>query len=244
MQFKNCIRKGYPLYLCSIQKLEEEEERMENIPVVNEFQDVFPEEIPGMPPIREVEFIVDLMPGTGPISKAPYRMAPAEMNELKTQLEELLEKGYVRPSVSPWGAPVLFVKKKDGSLRLCIDYRKANVVADALSRKTSHTLSTMVVADQLCLDFQKMNLEVMQYGEVEKMFSALTIQPSMFDQIRDAQLKDEKMEKIKEKVREGHAGDFEIHEDGSLRMEERWCIPEACEDLKLKIMEEGHNSPY
>ncbi|XP_057247598.1 uncharacterized protein LOC130589956 [Beta vulgaris subsp. vulgaris] len=95
----------------------------------------------------------------------------------------------------------------------------------------------MVVADQLCLDFQKMNLEVMQYGEVEKMFSALTIQPSMFDQIREAQLKDEKMEKIKKKVREGHAGDFEIHEDGSLRMEGRWCIPEACEDLKLKIME-------
>ncbi|XP_057251739.1 uncharacterized protein LOC130591822 [Beta vulgaris subsp. vulgaris] len=118
---------------------------------------------------------------------------------------------------------------------------KANVVADALSRKTSHTLSTMVVADQLCLDFQKMNLEVMQYGEVEKIFSVSTIQPSMFDQIREAQLKDEK---IKEKVREGHAGDFEIHENGSLRMEGRWCIPEACEDLKFKIMEEGHNSPY
>lgn len=85
------------------------------MPVVREFQDVFPEDIPGMPPRRDVEFTVDLVLGTGPISKAPYRMAPAEMNELKNQLEELLDKGYIRPSMSPWGAPVLFVKKKDGS---------------------------------------------------------------------------------------------------------------------------------
>ncbi|XP_010695672.1 uncharacterized protein LOC104908275 [Beta vulgaris subsp. vulgaris] len=101
MQLKNCIRKGYPLYFCNIQKLEVEKEKMENIPVVNEFQDVFPEEIPGMPPIREVEFTIDLVPRNGPISKEPYRMALAEMNELKTQSEELLEKGYARPSVSP-----------------------------------------------------------------------------------------------------------------------------------------------
>ncbi|XP_057247608.1 uncharacterized protein LOC130589961 [Beta vulgaris subsp. vulgaris] len=146
MQLKNYIRKGYPLYLCSIQKLGVEGEKMENIPIVNEFMDVFPEEIPGMPPIREVEFTIDLMPGTGPISKAPYRMAPAEMNELKTQLEELLEKGYVRPSVSPWGAPVLFVKKKDGSLRLCIDYRYHQLrIADKDIAKTvlGHVMAIM-----------------------------------------------------------------------------------------------------
>ncbi|CAH9114854.1 unnamed protein product [Cuscuta epithymum] len=102
------------------------EPNIDQIAVVNEFPDVFPEEIPGMPPEREVEFSIELMPGTAPISKAPYRMAPKEMQELKEQLEELLEKGYIRPSVSPWGAPVLFVKKKDGSLRLCIDYRELN----------------------------------------------------------------------------------------------------------------------
>ena len=82
-----------------------------------------------MPPVREVEFSIDLMPGTGPIAKAPYRMAPAEMKELKTQLEDLLDKGFIRPSMSPWGAPVLFVKKKDGSMRLCIDYRELNAVS-------------------------------------------------------------------------------------------------------------------
>ncbi|GKC74231.1 putative reverse transcriptase domain-containing protein [Tanacetum coccineum] len=94
----------------------------------SEFQDVFPEELPGIPPIRDVEFNIELIPGAEPISKAPYRMAPIELKELKDQLQELLERGFIRPSVSPWGAPVLFVKKKDGSMRLCIDYRELNKI--------------------------------------------------------------------------------------------------------------------
>ena len=81
-----------------------------------------------MPPQREINFTIDLVPGTGPISKAPYRMAPKEIEELKSQLEELLKNDYIRPSVSPWGAPVLLVRKKDGSLRLCIDYKELNKV--------------------------------------------------------------------------------------------------------------------
>ncbi|GKB81101.1 putative reverse transcriptase domain-containing protein, partial [Tanacetum coccineum] len=97
-------------------------------PIVSEFQDVFPEELPGIPPIRDVEFNIELIPGAEPISKAPYRMAPIELKELKDQLQELLERGFIRPSVSPWGAPVLFVKKKDGSMRLCIDYRELNKI--------------------------------------------------------------------------------------------------------------------
>ena len=81
-----------------------------------------------MPPDREIEFCIDVVPGTAPISLPPYRMAPAELKELKEQLQDLLDKGFVRPSTSPWGAPVLFVKKKDGSLRLCIDYKQLNKV--------------------------------------------------------------------------------------------------------------------
>ena len=93
-----------------------------------EFLVVFPGEIQGLPPIRKVEFTIELLPRTAPIFVAPYRMAPAELGELKLQLQELLSKGFIRPSVSPWEAPVLFVKKKDGSLRMCIDHRRLNHV--------------------------------------------------------------------------------------------------------------------
>jgi hypothetical protein len=96
--------------------------QLEEIPVVREFADVFPDELSGMPPDRGVEFVIELQPGTAPISKRPYRMPPKKLAELKTQLQELLDKGYIRPSSSPWGCPALFVKKKDGSLRLCLDY--------------------------------------------------------------------------------------------------------------------------
>jgi hypothetical protein len=100
----------------------------ESISVVEEFMDVFPEELPGMPPEREVEFYIDLIPGTAPIAKRPYRMAPTELTELKLQITDFQQKGYIRPSSSPWGAPVLFVSKKDGSMRMCIDYRSLNEV--------------------------------------------------------------------------------------------------------------------
>ncbi|KAM2571595.1 hypothetical protein TB1_006302 [Malus domestica] len=91
--------------------------------VVRHYPDVFPDDLPGLPPDRDVEFSIDLLPGTDPISLTPYRMAPAELRELKIQLQELLDKGFIQPSSSPRGAPVLFVRKKDGTLRLCIDYK-------------------------------------------------------------------------------------------------------------------------
>ncbi|KAL5579180.1 hypothetical protein UlMin_011622 [Ulmus minor] len=100
-----------------------EKSKPEEIIVVQEFSDVFPEELPGIPPDREISFEIELLPGSAPVSKAPYRMAPAELKELQIQLQELLDKGFIRHSYSPWRAPVLFVKKKDGTLRMCIDYR-------------------------------------------------------------------------------------------------------------------------
>ena len=100
--------------------------RLEDIPIVKEFPDVFPNDISGLPLDRAIEFVFELVPRTELISIPPYRMAPVELKELKAQLEELLSKGFIRPSTSPWGALVLFVKKKDGSLRLCIDYRQLN----------------------------------------------------------------------------------------------------------------------
>jgi hypothetical protein len=100
----------------------------ESISMVEEFMDVFPEELPGMAPEREVEFYINLILGTTPITKRPYRMAPTELAELKLQIVELQQKGYIRPSSSPWGAPILFVTKKDGSMRMCIDYRSLSEV--------------------------------------------------------------------------------------------------------------------
>ena len=100
--------------------------QLEDIPIVKEFPDVFPDNNSSLPPDKAIEFVIELVPGTKPISIPPCRMAPAELKELKAQLEELLSKGFIRPSTSPWGAPVLFVKKKYGSLRLCINYKQLN----------------------------------------------------------------------------------------------------------------------
>ena len=102
--------------------------KIEYIPVVCEFVGVFPDDLPGMPPDRDIEFVIELQPGTAPISKRSFRMPPNELAELKVQLQDLLDKGFIRPSSSPWGCPALFVKKKDNSLRLCVDYRPLNAV--------------------------------------------------------------------------------------------------------------------
>jgi hypothetical protein len=96
--------------------------------VVKDFSDVFPEELPGMPPDTEVEFVIDPLPGTAPTFKQPYRRSVEELKGLKKQLTELQEVGYLRSSSSPWGALVLFVQKKDGSQRMCVDYKSLNDV--------------------------------------------------------------------------------------------------------------------
>ncbi|GJY33048.1 putative reverse transcriptase domain-containing protein [Tanacetum coccineum] len=103
-----------------------EGKRLEDVPIVRDFPEVFPKDLPGILPARQVEFQIDLVPGDAPIARAPYQLAPSEMKELVEQLQELSDKGFIRPNSSPWGASVLFVKKKDGSFRMWIDYHKLN----------------------------------------------------------------------------------------------------------------------
>ncbi|GKA55160.1 putative reverse transcriptase domain-containing protein [Tanacetum coccineum] len=122
--------KGCPVFLAHVTTKEvedkSEKKRLEDVPIVRDFPEVFPEDLPGLPPTRQVEFQIDLIPGAAPVARAPYRLAPSEMKELSEQLKELSDKGFIRPSSSPWGAPVLFFKKKDGSFQMCIRYRELN----------------------------------------------------------------------------------------------------------------------
>ncbi|WMV13582.1 hypothetical protein MTR67_006967 [Solanum verrucosum] len=120
------ISKGSIYHLVRVRDVEPETPSLESVPVVNEFPEGFPNDLPSMPPVREKDFGIDLFLDTQTISIPPYRMAPAELKELKYLLKDLLDKGFIQPSISPWGAPVLFVRKKDGSLRMCIDYRQLN----------------------------------------------------------------------------------------------------------------------
>ncbi|KAD3640173.1 hypothetical protein E3N88_29396 [Mikania micrantha] len=128
MKANKYLKKGYTAILALITEQPKKERKIEDIAIVRDYPEVFPDDLPGLPPARQVESQIDLTPGAAPIAKAPYRLAPTEMQELSNQLQELLDKGFIRPSFSPWGAPVLFVKKKDGSFRMCIDYRELNKV--------------------------------------------------------------------------------------------------------------------
>ncbi|GKE37389.1 putative reverse transcriptase domain-containing protein, partial [Tanacetum coccineum] len=124
------IKKGCLIFLTRITKRETEDKsekkRLEDVPIVRNFPEVFPEDLPRLPPMRQVEFQIDLVLGAAPVARAPYRLARTKLQELSSQLQELSEKGFIRPSYSPWGAPVLFVKKKDRSFQMCIDYRELN----------------------------------------------------------------------------------------------------------------------
>ncbi|KAL4011245.1 hypothetical protein IC575_028297 [Cucumis melo] len=128
MKASKLLSQGTWGILASVVDTREPEVSLSSEPVVRKYPDVFPDELLGLSPPMEIDFAIELEPDTAPISRAPYIMAPAELKELKVQLQELLDKGFIRPNVSPWGALVLFVKKKDESMRLCIDYRKLNKV--------------------------------------------------------------------------------------------------------------------
>ena len=123
IEVKRLLHKGYEAYLAHVIDKSSPEVILDDVPVVHEFSDVFPEDLLGLPLDRELEFEIEMLPGSVLVSIPLYRMASIKWKELKTQLQDLVDNGFIRPNVSPWGASVLFVKKKDGTMRLCIDYR-------------------------------------------------------------------------------------------------------------------------
>ncbi|GKD76990.1 hypothetical protein Tco_1339611 [Tanacetum coccineum] len=124
------LSKGCDVFLAHITTKEakdkSEGKRLEDVPIIKDFPELFPKDLPGIPPARQVEFQIDLVLGAAPVARAPYRLTPSKMKELAEQLQELSDKGFIRPSSSPWGVPILFVKKKYGSFRMCIDYQELN----------------------------------------------------------------------------------------------------------------------
>ncbi|GJT58066.1 uncharacterized protein Tco_0993120 [Tanacetum coccineum] len=126
LKARKCLAKGCCAFLAHVVDSTKKKIELADVEVVRDYPDVFPIDLPGLPPTRGVEFQIDLIPGAAHVAKAPHRLAPSEMKEIMSQLQELLDKGFIRPSSSPWGAPVLFVKKKYGSMRMCIDYRELN----------------------------------------------------------------------------------------------------------------------
>jgi hypothetical protein len=127
LQMKKYCRKGCPLYEIQVlESIEDDRPNLEDHPILREYRDVFPEEVSSLPSRRDIDFSIKLAPGAVLVSRTPYRMSTPELVEIKLQLKEMMEKGYIQPNVSPWGAPIMFVKKKDGTLQLCIDYRQLN----------------------------------------------------------------------------------------------------------------------
>ncbi|GJS12624.1 putative reverse transcriptase domain-containing protein [Tanacetum coccineum] len=168
------VEQGCHLFLARVtKKKKSKEKRLEDVPVIHDYPEVFPEELPGLPPPRQVEFRIDLVPGVAPVARAPYRLAPSEMKELSVQLQELLEKGFIRPSSSPLEAPILFVKKKDGSFRMCIDYRELN----KLTVKNRYPLSRI---DDLFDQLQGSSVTRYGHFEFQVMSFELTNAPVVF----------------------------------------------------------------
>ncbi|GJT14753.1 putative reverse transcriptase domain-containing protein [Tanacetum coccineum] len=120
------ISREYQVFIAQVLEKKSDEKRLEDIPVVREFLEVYPEDLPGLPPVCQVEFQIDLIPVAAPVARVPYRLAPSKMQGLSDHLQELADRVFIRPSTSPWGAPVLFVEKKEGSFRMCIDYQELN----------------------------------------------------------------------------------------------------------------------
>ncbi|GFZ03498.1 hypothetical protein Acr_16g0001220 [Actinidia rufa] len=325
MKARRLIQKGSQAFLCSVVDTHVSPPTLKDIHVVREFFDVFPDELPGSLVDREIEFYIDLNPGTRPISKAPYRMSPLELKELKIQLQDLLEKGFIRPSVSPWGALVfdtshrglgcvlmqhgkviayasrqlrpheknylthdlelaavvfalkiwrhylygvtcevftdhkslkyLFTQKELNMrqrrwLELIKDYDvliqyhpgKANVVADALSRKSTVNLACLVTSQVPLLDeLERAEIEVVA-SDTNTMLTTMIAQPTLVEIVKRRQPEDPYLWKVYEEMLVNPKPDFTL-QDRALRFQGRLCVPNIPE-VKRQVLEKAHNTKF
>ncbi|XP_073273259.1 uncharacterized protein [Primulina huaijiensis] len=214
-----------------------------DIPVVKEFPDVFPDEIPGFPPQREIDFSIELVSETNPISRAPYRLAPAELKELKEQLQDLLEKGYIRPSMSPWGAPRRWMELlKDFDCEIQYQPGRMNLVADALSRKVQNAMLTSLTISKVHEHLGTSGWTYQISGDYF-VVSSIQVEPQVLSRIKAAQRTDPHIHRLKELYRTGQTEKFSVASDGSLRFIGRLEGPNLI-DLKEAILREAHCSRH
>ncbi|XP_069150333.1 uncharacterized protein [Solanum lycopersicum] len=248
LRAQRMVERGCLSYLAFIRDTNVESPPMDSVPLVQKFLDVFPSNLPGVPPDRDINFAIDLEPGTKPISIPPYRMAPAELKELKNQLHELLSKGFIRPSVSPCGAPVLFVKKKDGTMGMCYYKRfvqSFSTIAAPLTRLTRQDVCFQWF-DECKKSFQKLKTLLTSAPILEEsdgMIAFIEARSSLVEQIRAHQFDDEKLCLIRDKVLRGDAKEAVLESDGVLRIGGRICVPRTGDLIRL-ILEEAYCSQY
>ncbi|GJX82348.1 putative reverse transcriptase domain-containing protein [Tanacetum coccineum] len=262
------LQKGCHVFLAHITKKKaedkSEEKRLEDVPIVCDFPEVFLEDLPGVPLTRKVEFQIDLVPSDAPVARAPYRLAPSKMKELSDQLQEFSDKGFIRPSSSPWGAPVLFVKKKDGSFRMCIDYRELNKLTvknryllpriddlfDQLQESSVYSkIDLRSGYHQLRVheeDIPKTKFRT-RYGhyEFQVMPFGLTNAPAVFMDLLNRILNAQAgaIKNVKEENLRCMNKDFETRPDRTLCIEKRSWLPRFGGLMDL-IMPESHKSKY
>nr|GEY68650.1 putative reverse transcriptase domain-containing protein [Tanacetum cinerariifolium] len=202
-----------------------EEKRLEDVPIVRDFSKVFPEDFLGLPPTQQVKFQIDLVPGAAPVARAPYRLAPAKLQELSTQLQELSDKRFIRPISSPWGASVLFFKKKDGSFQMCIDYRELN-------KLTMKNRDLLLRIDDLFDQFDSIHVDPAKIESIKDWTSPKT--PTEIHQFLDAQVKARKDGNYGTEDLCGMIKKLEQRTDGTLCLNGRSWIP--CRGFKEAVL--------
>ncbi|XP_075074917.1 uncharacterized protein LOC107780957 [Nicotiana tabacum] len=242
LKARRMILKGYIYHLVRVHDMEVKSPTLQSVLVVNEFPDVFPDELPGLPPEREINFAIDMLLDTQPISIPQYRMAPAELKELKAQLKDLLNKGFIRLNTSPRGAPVLF----DYDVDILYHPGKANVVADVLSRKSMGSLKHVEVGKlEMTKEIYRLaNLSVRLHDTGDQGVVVQNIVgSSLVAEVEMRQFEDLELVKIKESIPFQKKQLFEQSDNGILKYKGRWCVPNVGE-LRKQIMTEMHQSRY